>query len=67
MLSLEEGRPAERERAATQSWRASTLDEYLERLVADAAEGRDPCLFFDQFEELFTLDPTDHGPRRRSS
>ncbi len=40
------------------------LEEYLNLIDGDPAEqGGDPptepCLFFDQFEELFTLDPTD--------
>ena len=34
------------------------LDEYFFRLDQELPD-RDPCLVFDQFEELFTLDPVD--------
>ena len=64
LLSLEEGgrpRRAARRRRAGDDRRSPT---YLGRLVADACRpGLDPCLVFDQFEELFTLDPTDHAAK----
>ncbi len=72
LLSLEEGRPARRCGSATPSWPTSDLAP-----TSAGSDGRpttlDPCLFFDQFEELFTLDPTDvdaeggvpHRARRR--
>ena len=58
LTSLEEGRPRE-SRIAASELATVTLDEYFDRLVEDAPEGRDPTFVFDQFEELFTLDPTD--------
>jgi hypothetical protein len=62
LTSVEEGRPAET-RIAASELATITLDEYFDRLVADTPEGRDPCFVFDQFEELFTLDPTDHAAK----
>ena len=61
LLSLEEGRPdgaAARRRRAGRGAPAA----YLDRWAADR-RGLDPCLFFDQFEELFTLDPTDQDDK----
>jgi len=58
LLSLEEGRTD----GASPVGRLAGLsfDEYLrEREREPGAEDRETCLFFDQFEELFTLDPTD--------
>ena len=62
LTTLEEERPPE-VRIAASELATITLDEYFARLVADAPEGRDPCFVFDQFEELFTLDPTDHAAK----
>jgi hypothetical protein len=55
LLSLEEGKPRDGQ---------LSLGELLEFRLSDyladfTTEDLDPCLFFDQFEELFTLDPTD--------
>lgn len=64
LLSLEEAfRPEEQlSDEALSEW---DLDSYLHRLAAHLlSEDRDLCLFFDQFEELFTLDPTDQGDKR---
>jgi hypothetical protein len=58
LTSLEEGRAAAA-RIAASELASITLDEYFGQLVADAPDGLDPCFVFDQFEELFTLDPTD--------
>ena len=62
LTTLEEERPPE-VRIAASELATITLDEYFARLVVDAPEGRDPCFVFDQFEELFTLDPTDHAAK----
>ena len=57
ILSLDEGRP--REHALRREELVSIgLADYLARVAGDA-DGMEPCLFFDQFEELFTLDATD--------
>ena len=45
------------------SWQPITLDDYLDRSSRSRPRGHDPCLVFDQFEELFTLDPTDSRPK----
>ena len=62
LLSLEEGRPATTQLSATELNDIS-LQEYLDRLDDDIDDQPDGstelCIFFDQFEELFTLDPTD--------
>ncbi len=63
LLSLDEGRAAARQSTA-EELNATTLDEYLTGLEHEAAPNPDDrapsiCLVFDQFEELFTLDPTD--------
>jgi hypothetical protein len=58
LLSLEEGRTE----GALPVGRLTgiTFDQYLrEREQEPSSEDRETCLFFDQFEELFTLDPTD--------
>jgi WD40 repeat protein len=57
LLSLEEGREAELQLPPDELATIS-LSDYLGRSTG-AAAGQDPCLFIDQFEELFTLDPTD--------
>lgn len=57
LMSLEEGRPAA-DRMGEELERL-TLEQYLDRRRDEAASGKDQCVFFDQFEELFTLDPTD--------
>jgi hypothetical protein len=62
LTTLEEARPPEA-RIAASELETITLDEYFARLVADAPDGVDPCFVFDQFEELFTLDPTDHAAK----
>ncbi len=62
LLSLEEGRTATTQLSATELNDIS-LQEYLDRLDDDIDDQPDGstelCIFFDQFEELFTLDPTD--------
>jgi hypothetical protein len=63
MLSLEEGRPAAA-RLHPGELSGLSLDEYVGRLVHGRDDERDPCLFFDQFEELFTLDPVDDRAKR---
>jgi hypothetical protein len=64
LLSLEEGRPRDRKLRASELV-AITFDDYLGRLEADTpAVTSETCLFFDQFEELFTLDPTDQDVKR---
>jgi hypothetical protein len=55
LLSLEEGRSRDRQRNLSDLLQLR-LNDYLADVVT---EELDPCLFFDQFEELFTLDPTD--------
>ncbi len=63
ILSLEEGRTE----GALPVGRLTgiTFDQYLrEREQEPSSEGRETCLFFDQFEELFTLDPTDLDAKR---
>lgn len=60
LLSLEEGRADDRQLSA-EELSEITLEDYLQLLDTDVedAELTEPCLIFDQFEELFTLDPTD--------
>jgi hypothetical protein len=55
LLSLEEGKPRESQLDVPELLEFQ-LNDYLAGLANDEL---DPCLFFDQFEELFTLDPTD--------
>ena len=62
LLSLEETRHPDRQLPPAQLMTIH-LDQYLRRLADDVEEGLDPCLFFDQFEELFTLDPTDQADK----
>lgn len=60
MLSLEEGRHPDMQLSADDLNQIS-FEDYLQ-LLDDEDTGSDrtePCLVFDQFEELFTLDPTD--------
>jgi WD40 repeat protein len=56
LLSLEAGRPKEFEPAALAEIR---LDEYLATTRGTSTAGGAECLLFDQFEELFTVDPID--------
>jgi hypothetical protein len=62
LLSLEEGRAATTRLSPTELNDIS-LQEYLElwdeRMDDEPDDPTELCLFFDQFEELFTLDPTD--------
>lgn len=59
--SLEEGRP-ENQKLTADELATISLAEYFTRITADGAD--DPCFVFDQFEELFTLDPTDVEAKR---
>ena len=66
LLSLEEGRPPDRQLKPAELAQI-TIDEYLGALVADLAEdgaSTEPCLVVDQFEEVFTLDPTDQEEKQ---
>jgi hypothetical protein len=64
LLSLEEGRPQET-RLHPGELSAMSLEEYVSRcLVRGHDDALDPCFFFDQFEELFTLDPVDELAKR---
>ncbi len=56
MLSLEPLIPPER-RVPVSAFDTTTLAEYLARVDVDG--GSEICLIFDQFEEVFTLDPVD--------
>jgi hypothetical protein len=63
LLSLEEGRAPDVQFTPAELIGMS-IDEYLDRwdredVERDGGGGSEPCLLFDQFEELFTLDPTD--------
>lgn len=58
LVSLEEGRPVDL-RLSPEALSTLSLDEYLRQIAEETEEGLDLCLVFDQFEELFTLDPTD--------
>jgi Novel STAND NTPase 1 len=55
LLSLEEDRPSDQQLGISELLDIE-LNDYLARLDHDQL---DPCILFDQFEELFTLDPTD--------
>jgi len=55
LLSLEEDRPSDQQLGISELLDIG-LSDYLDRLDHNH---RDPCILFDQFEELFTLDPTD--------
>jgi hypothetical protein len=64
LLSLEEGRPQEA-RLHPVELSAMSLEEYVGRcLLRGQDDALDPCFFFDQFEELFTLDPVDELAKR---
>jgi hypothetical protein len=63
LLSLEEGKPKGRQLDRAELTEIA-FAEYLQDYIRPPDESSDvdegePCLFFDQFEELFTLDPTD--------
>lgn len=63
LLSLEEGRTTA-DHLSPQQLNEIPLEDYLTRWKSvlpanNGAKSQEPCLFFDQFEELFTLDPTD--------
>ncbi|MET0696762.1 MAG: ATP-binding protein [Acidimicrobiia bacterium] len=60
--SLEEGQQPEEQLDPTEL-AATNLDEYVRRLDEQIPDS-DPLLIFDQFEELFTLDPTDWDDKR---
>lgn len=62
LLSLEEGRPRDRQFAVTEL-ASMTFCDYVARVESEVVEGRDFCVCFDQFEELFTLDPTDFAAK----
>jgi hypothetical protein len=55
--SLETSRPPEVQLSPSEI-AGTTLTEYFDLIEEDFPD-RDPCYIFDQFEELFTLDPTD--------
>ena len=57
IASLEERLPPERQLGAKEL-ASIGLDVYLEQLDQEHPD-QNPCLIFDQFEELFTLDPVD--------
>ncbi len=61
LLSLEAGRDQEMDPTALAT---ITLDQYLEQTRESRADGGQDCLFFDQFEELFTADPIDVDAKR---
>ena len=67
LLSLEEG---VRTRPQLSAEELATIEfgDYLRRVEAerdeDASRQGELCLFFDQFEEIFTLDPTDGDAKR---
>jgi len=63
LLSLEEGRP-EDVRLEPGELSAMSVQEYVDRFVVGRDDDLDPCIFFDQFEELFTLDPVDEPAKR---
>src|SRR5215218_9948565 len=58
LLSLEEGRDRNEQLAFTDVSTFS-LHDYLTRLDTNTNGGPGQCLFFDQFEELFTIEQTD--------
>jgi hypothetical protein len=62
LMSLEESRPPERQ-LPPDELATCTFDDYLRRIAEDGPAELDPCLIFDQFEELFTLDPTDQADK----
>ncbi len=59
MLSLEEALPAERRRGS-EALSALTLAQYVSgEALSSLHPDKEICLIFDQFEEVFTLDPVD--------
>ena len=62
LLSLEESRPLDLQLPPAQLM-TIRFDEYLHRVTEGLDDDLDPCVFFDQFEELFTLDPTDQAEK----
>lgn len=62
LASLEEELPPD-EQLDPAELAATSLDEYVRRRDDQLPES-DPLLVFDQFEELFTLDPTDWDDKR---
>lgn len=66
LLSLEEARPAHSQIHPSKLVNIR-LDDYLDRMEEELenenGDTPDPCLVFDQFEELFTLDPTDQAAK----
>jgi hypothetical protein len=67
LLSLEEGREPDAQLTPGELNEAR-FEDYLQLLDREGATADtvspEPCLFFDQFEELFTLDPTDIEQKR---
>lgn len=61
LSSIEESRPPD-EQLDHSELTTIGLDEYFQRLD-ETIPDRDPCLVFDQFEEVFTLDPTDRDQK----
>ena len=63
MLSIEEA-VTERLRQPAETLGAMTLAEYVSRAELTSGQAdAEVCLFFDQFEELFVLDPVDVGEK----
>ena len=62
LLSLEEGKQDDR-RLGHRELASIRLPDYLAELHRELSDVVDPCIVFDQFEELFTLDPTDEGAK----
>ncbi len=60
LFSLDGARPAE-ERVDPAALARMGFAEYL--ALFPTGDDLDPCLVFDQFEELLTLDPTDHDQK----
>jgi hypothetical protein len=61
--SLEASRPLEVQLSPSEIAR-TTLTEYFD-FIEENFPDRDPCYIFDQFEELFTLDPTDRNAKKK--
>lgn len=63
-LSLREAVPEESQ-LTEEAFLAMSLDEYLGHVSRHVvADDQDTCVVLDQFEELFTLDPTDPDAKR---
>ena len=62
LLSLEESQPPATQ-LAPQDLAVVRLTDYLQRCADRLPPGADLCLLFDQFEELFTLDPVRRAER----